>query len=169
MSAPYQNNTGIADGIVQYQQLLFQAIIKGNVVAANIVPQTDQPGIIAYTEIGVTQPTTGGTGLLFLQDGGANFPVFVNNANPSTFGVLLLVGDAFDPVGNTFPAPVLEALRVPVGVTATISPNGDTTTGVTLSNNLAFSISCAGANFNAANVSFEFLFRLTYKRSINLV
>lgn len=168
MSAPYQFNSGIADAIVQWQQVTFQVIINGNTNDTLIKPQTDAPGIYAYCEIGGVQPSSAGTGLLFIQDTGTNYPAFDSNANPSSFGLLLLTGDAFDPSSTTVaPSPSFELLRSPAGAVVTLSPNGDSTTGVTASNNLAFSCVCAGLDFDSAITSYEFLFRVNYKRAIN--
>lgn len=175
MRAPYQKSSGIGDGIINYGELYFTTVIYGNTNDTLIVPRSDQPGIYAYAEIGGVQPSTSGTGLLYLQDADANFPALDSNADPSSFGILILAGDAAAPVAVGLPAagyspqPVLQLLRGPAGVTATLSNRGGGTDGVTTSGNLAFSVSCAGADFDAAIAPFEFFWRVVYKRNINAV
>ena len=170
MRAPYQKNDGIADGIITDGSLTVQVVIKGNTNDTLIKPKTNDRGIYAYVEIGGVQPSTSGTGSLLLLDADANFGTLNSNADPSTIGLLFLTGDAETPVATSVGLiyePVLEVLRKPSAATLTITNRGGSTNGVTTSRNLAFTISCAGLDFDSGVTDYEFLFRVNYARRIN--
>ena len=172
MRAPYLKNNGIADSLAQYQEIFVQCVVKGNTNDTLIKVKTDFPGIYGYCEIGGVQPSTTGVGALLLQDADANFPAFDSNADPSSFGLLFLVGDAETPVATSVGLvvePQLQVIKKPSAATLTITNRGGSTNGVTTSKNLAFNISCAGVDFDAAIADFEFLFKVVYRRKLNAV
>lgn len=173
MRAPYQKNNGISDDIITMSdEIIVQVIIRGNTNDTLIAPVTNAGGVVAYVEIGGVQPSTSGTGLLYLQDADANFGALDSNADPSSIGLLVLCGDARTPVAvatGSAPEPVLEVLRKPSAATLTITNRGGSTNGVTTSKNLAFTISCAGLDFDSGVTNYEFLFRVVYARDINAV
>lgn len=156
----FEMNKGQTD-LARYASFEFQVKLLGNIVSADRKVQCDVNSFVPYIEIGGVQPSTSGTGLLYLQDAGANFPTLDSDASPAVWAFLLLVGDA-DP---TF-QPVVEILRDTSGSTNTIAARGNAFSGVTLSNNVSMAITSAGMNL-ALTVTYEFVLRVTYKRLIN--
>jgi hypothetical protein len=135
--------------------------LVGSTTPANVYCKTDTVDIVAYVEINSVQPSTSGTGLLFLQDSGATFPTLDSDADPTVWGLLCLVRDA-DPL---YP-PIVEYLFAG-GVTNTMTRRGVSTTGVTLNRNLAFSFSSAGSNLSGNN-TYNLQLRITYKKLLGI-
>lgn len=157
----FEMNRGQSD-LARYATLDFQVKLNGNTNAALITCQCDVNSFVPYVEIGGVQPSTSGTGLLYLLDAGANFPTLDSNASPCVWAFLLMVGDA----DSTY-IPVVEILRDTSSSTNTISPRGNSVSGVTLSNNIAFSISSLGLDLDNLITTYEFCLRVTYKRLID--
>lgn len=160
-SGELMNSRMEADNVL-YEMINFTVTLTGNTTDTLITCKADS-NVQPYVEIGGVQPSTSGTGLLLLTDSGANFPTLDSNASPTVWGLLLTVRDA-DPLYT----PTLEVLIKPSASTDTISLRGNATTGITVNNNVAFSISSAGIDLDAAAASFVWRMRVTYKRLLSV-
>jgi hypothetical protein len=158
-------NAGLQGGKIAYDTITATVTLSNTAASdVNIKTASDVQGVQAYAEIGAVQPSTSGTGLLLLTDSGANFPTLDSNADPTVWGVLVTCKDA----DTTF-NPIIQVLRKPSAATDTISLRGTSTTGVTASKNIAFSISSAGIDLDSGASTYSWTFLITYKRILNTV
>lgn len=135
-----------------------KVILDGSATPTLVKCSSDTYDVVPYVAINGVQPSTSGTGLLFLQDAGANFPTLTSSVSPAVWGLLLLVKDA-----NAYWEPTVEIYpSTTSGLTTTITLQGTGGTGVTALKNLAFSFSSAGATLSAAN-QYVIQMRITYK------
>lgn len=130
--------------------------LYGNTTATLVKCTSDVLDIVPYVEINNVQPSTSGSGLLFLQDEGANFPTLDSSAAPAVWGLLVLCRDA-----NPLYPPIVEYIATG-GVTTTMTLRGTSSTGVTALKNLAFSFSSATADLSGNN-TYAIQLRITYK------
>lgn len=153
-------SSGLESGNRQKMVILPTIQLSGSTTPANVSCKSDTYDVVPYVEINGVQPSTSGTGLLYLQDSGATFPTLDSDADPAVWGLLILCRDA-DP---NYP-PIVEYLFAG-GVTNTMTRRGVSTTGVTVNKNLAFSFSSAGANLSGNN-TYNLQLRITYKRILS--
>lgn len=137
----------------------FDVFLNGNTNVTLLKSSTSVTDVVSYVEINATQPSTGGSGLLYLQDSDANFPTLDSNADPTVWSLLALVKDADDKF-----LPTCEVIEQPSGVTTTVSRRGGGTDGVTSNKNLSFSFSSAGLDLDSAVTDYRFRLRITYKK-----
>lgn len=157
-------NAGLERGKLLYDFIMVTATLSNTAASDVNIKTASDDGSQAYAEIGAVQPSTSGTGLLLLTDSGANFPAFDSNADPTVWGMLITCKDA-DP---TF-TPIIEVKKKPSAATDTITLRGTSSTGITASKNIAFSISSAGIDLDAGAATYTWTFLVYYKRILNTV
>lgn len=136
------------------------ALVTATCLNASAPTQLVPDGVAAYVKTTV-QPTP--------LDPGANFPVLINNADPSTVGIVVHVRDAIEPVAisSTYITNTgVGAGNVLTSVDVELRGNGSVP-GTTTSANLAFVLTCNGLNFtNSINTSTVWLI-CNYQRAQN--
>lgn len=138
---------------LRYREVNALATLYGNTTAASIAGGSDVTNIKVYVESS-GQPTP--------VDSGANFGTLDSNAAPSVIGILVLTGltvatgNALRVVNVEIPALSITSASMTAGV---VSLKGASSTGVTASGNIAFTVSCTGLDLSVdaaiANSSFN--------------
>lgn len=150
-------STGLEAAQRKTRILNFKIVLTGSATPTLVTAFSDTTDVVPYLQINGVQPSTAGTGLLFLQDSGANFPALDSTTAPTVWGLLILCKDA----DKNF-VPTFEFVVQPAGTVQTLTLRGVTNTGVTANLNIAASISSATTNLTAA-VTYTYQIRLTYK------
>lgn len=154
----YEMKSPGIDELQRKTRILYPKItLIGNTVATSVRCLSDTEDIIPYIQINGVQPSTTGAGLLFLQDSGANFPTLDSTTDPTIWGLLLMVRDA-----NPLYRPYIRAIWEDPGIATVFTLCGASSTGVTASRNLAWSMSTAGADMTT-NTTFTFQLEIIYR------
>jgi len=163
MASPFLKSGPIETQNIQIRRIAVKVTLIGNTVKTSIYGNTDTPDTRAYVEINGVQPSTSGTGALFLEDAGATFGTLDSDAAPSTIGILLKVGDAIELVKAEVPTLTISSNAMTAGV---ITKAGASTTGVTASNNIAFVVSGTNLDLDADVSNHIFWVDVTYKAKL---
>lgn len=152
----FTTNAGLEAARLAVREIVAMITVYGNTVVASITAGTNVTGVIPYVEA-AGQPTP--------VDSGANFGTLESGADPSTVGILALTGTASRIIDIYVPT---QGIVSAVMTTGAITKKGDSSTGVTASGNIAFVVSCAGLQIDAAITNHSFPVVIQYLPNGNL-
>jgi len=149
------------------KELWLKASIVGNTTQASILTYTDGPSLIYHED---------DTRAVTLLDAAPGFALtdLDNDAAPAVIGFVVPVGNAAEICEISVPVTSIKNVSLTGAMTAgVVTLRGDSSTGVTLSSNIAFTLSCTGLDIDedvatAPNCTFWVLikYRSTQPRSM---
>lgn len=151
---PYNKNESLNQMQTKRRYGAFVGTLNGSATLASITTSTDvgAAGAKIYCEtVSGVQPT-------ITEDTGANFATLDSEAAPAIVGVLVRCADAKAMVAKPR-ITVVSSASMTAGVTTLA---GASTSGVTASKNLAFTISCTGLDLDAGTATHTFLVEYWY-------
>jgi len=152
--ASFTKNEALEQQRLKRQYIAFVGTLTGNATLASITGGTDLGALGAklYWEASSgVQPT-------ITEDTGANFTTLDSEAAPAVIGCLVRCGDALRMIGKPR-VTVISSAAMTAGV---VTLAGASTSGVTASGNLAFSISCTTLDLDANTNTHTFLVECWY-------
>lgn len=157
VATPYVKSSSLTTEDIFEREVAAQLTILGSNVLTAINSYSDVPDVVPGVVINGVQPT--------FTDAGTGFPAFTSGAGSSA-GVVVYCQDAManGVINISVPTVSLQSLTMSSGIIDLYGAVlGLYNTGVTVSNNLAFRLTCVGLNLGAAVSTTQCWLQINYK------
>lgn len=135
------------DLLLRHKRVVFDVTVTGNATPASVLHGSDVPGAVFLATESLDDAAA--------QDSGCNFGTLVNNSTgASTMGLLVQCPDALGGICDKLYTATVTCPAANSGA-ITVALKGASSTGITASGNVAFTIAGASADLSTENITYR--------------